>query len=107
MGPENEVRIDSHEPNAPLQDAGLEADIACAEAALHELAVALRRVRLDECTRRLHVRALDLKRAVSGWRSSRPPPEDRREALDEIRQLLEEAAFWDRETQERARPSMV
>jgi uncharacterized membrane protein YccC len=92
------MRIDSPEPNTPVPDAGLAADVADAEAVLRELAVALRRLRVDACTRRLHVRALDLKRAVSGWRSNVPRPDERREALDEIQQLLGEAAFWERES---------
>ncbi len=72
----------------------LEADIQRAESMLYDVAVALKRLRLDESTRGVHLRALDLKRAVGRWRSEEPTPEDRSSVLEEIRQLADETAFW-------------
>ncbi len=64
------------------------------EEALHRLAVELRRVPVGEATRRLHVRALELKRDVTRWGEQRADGETMRAALEEIDGLLAEAIGW-------------
>lgn len=58
-----------------------------AERLLFELASELRFVPVDEGNRGLHVRALELKAALSRWIGAPPPPEERRAVCDEIASL--------------------
>jgi hypothetical protein len=88
---------------ASAVDRSLEADASHAESLLYELAVTLRRVPVEESTRRMHVRALDLKRQVVRWRADQPPRDERLSALDEIDQLAQEAAFWQQKSLGRSR----
>lgn len=61
-----------------------------AERALHVLARDLRAVPVDGTTRRLHLRALELKREVARWRDAEPDVPSRCAALDEIEELSRE-----------------
>jgi len=73
-----------------------EDDLRCAEVALYELALVLRRVRVDEYTHELHVRVLRLKRDVARWPSEMPELAERSAVLDELRRMQREAAQWDK-----------
>ena len=69
----------------------IEARIDCAERLLFELAAELRFVPVEERTRRLHLRALELKREVRSWRTQ-PPELAACDALcDEVQSLADEA----------------
>jgi hypothetical protein len=59
------------------------ADVAHAEALLSDLASELRRAPLASSLR-LHVRALDMKRAVAAWNTDLPTVEERRATMEEI-----------------------
>lgn len=69
----------------------VEAWIEHAERALFVLANELRRVPLEPDTRRMHVRALELKREVARWRDRRPDIRERSAILEEIEALAREA----------------
>ncbi len=70
----------------PTSDS-LEAWIEHAERRLRALAIELRRVPLAERTWRMHVRALELKRAVARWRAERPAVAERTALVAEIDDL--------------------
>jgi len=70
----------------PTSDS-LEAWIDYAERCLYALAHDLRRVPFVDGTRRMHLRALELKRAIARWREECPSVEARAAALDEVEQL--------------------
>ena len=59
-----------------------------AETLLHELATKLRGLPFEESTRVLHLRALALKRAITGWRDREPDDAELAAVCDEIRTLL-------------------
>jgi len=69
----------------------LDAKIDCAEQLLYELAAVLRAVPVEERTKDLHVRALELKRDVAAWRGRRPSDETCDAILDELEGLVNEA----------------
>jgi hypothetical protein len=58
---------------------------------LHDLATELRRVPMCESTRKLHLRALALKREVSGWTVLQPAASERAPVIAEIRELCRTA----------------
>lgn len=60
------------------------ADQYRAERLLFALATDLRHVRVEEATRALHLRALELKRVVARWPKDRPEHEARRALCDEV-----------------------
>jgi hypothetical protein len=62
-----------------------------AERSLFLLASELRRVPLTADTKRLHLRALELKRMVSGWRDGSPLEEDVSAVLEELEELARQA----------------
>ena len=72
----------------------IEAWIDHAERCLHVLAHDLRRIPFVESTRRLHVRALELKREVALWSVDAPDVTTRSTTLDEIETLSGEARRW-------------
>jgi hypothetical protein len=73
------------------------ADQQRAERLLYALATELRHLRLEEGTRGLHLRALELKRAVSRWPKDHPAASARRELCDEVLALhTETRAFASR-----------
>jgi hypothetical protein len=73
------------------------ADQQRAERLLFALATELRHVRLEETTRGLHLRALELKRAVARWPKDRPSATARRALCDEVLALhTESMAFASR-----------
>jgi hypothetical protein len=76
--------------------AGCEEDLRRAEAVLHELALVLLRVPVDEHTRDLHLRVLRLKRDIARWHSRMPDESARRTVLNELARLQQEVAIWDR-----------
>lgn len=77
----------------------LEAWIDYAERYLHGLAHDLRRVPFVESTRRMHLRALELKRAIARWKEERPDVAVRAAAVDEVEALAREArGFLERPT---------
>lgn len=77
-----------------------------AERALHVLARDLRAVPVNAATRRLHLRALELKREVARWHDVEPDVPTRCAVLDEIEELSREAlAARRRERRESFRPS--
>lgn len=72
----------------------IEAWVDYAERCLHGLAHDLRRVPFLPSTRRMHVRALELKRDAARWRATVPDVDARVRTLDEIEQLASEARRW-------------
>ena len=64
---------------------------AHAERSLFVLAFELRRIPLDGTTKRLHLRALELKRAIARWGEHPPSRETATSVLEEIEALLREA----------------
>lgn len=62
----------------------LEEAIARAEKLLFALAIELRAVPVHEQTRAVHLRALELKRAVASWRASRPGEDERARVFEQI-----------------------
>lgn len=64
-----------------------------AERSLYSLANDLRRVTLEKRTKRLHLRALELKREVATWRDRPPDPASCSATLEEIEELAREAQF--------------
>jgi hypothetical protein len=62
-----------------------------AERGLYVLATELRRIPLDAVTRRLHLRALELKRNVARWREHPPSRETAASTLEEVEALAREA----------------
>lgn len=62
-----------------------------ADRRLFVLASELRRVPLDASTRRLHLRALELKRETAAWRTRPPDPQVVSAVLEEIEQLAQRA----------------
>jgi hypothetical protein len=73
-----------------------EDDLRRAEAVLHELALVLLRVPVDEHTRDLHLRVLRLKRDIARWHSRMPDESARRTVINELARLQQEVAIWDR-----------
>jgi hypothetical protein len=65
----------------------LYADQERAERLLFALATDLRHLRIEEGTRVLHLRALELKRTVARWPKDRPAADARRELCDEVLSL--------------------
>jgi hypothetical protein len=65
----------------------LYADQERAERLLFALATDLRHLRIEEGTRALHLRALELKRAVARWPKDQPAAEARREVCEEVLSL--------------------
>lgn len=64
-----------------------------AERSLFALATELRRVPLAPDTRRLHLRALELKRAIKRWRDEAPDDAAIGAALEEIEELARAACL--------------
>jgi hypothetical protein len=62
-----------------------------AERSLYVLATELRRIPLDTATKRLHLRALELKRNVARWREHPPSRETAVSTLEEVEALAREA----------------
>jgi len=65
----------------------LYADQERAERLLFALATDLRHLRIEEGTRTLHLRALELKRTVARWPKDRPAPDERRQLCEEVLSL--------------------
>ena len=72
-------------------EAELKTDKSYAEALLMELTADLRYVPVEETTRVLHTRALQLKRLVSAWSASTPDEAARQATCREILALQYEA----------------
>jgi hypothetical protein len=81
-----------HPSAAPPAALGpVDPDLRRAEALLHDLALELRRVPLEERTRRVHLRALALKTEVVRWRTAPPTEAARRAVLEELVALNDDA----------------
>jgi hypothetical protein len=81
-----------HPSAAPPAALGpVDPDLHRAEALLHDLALELRRVPLEERTRRLHLRALALKTEVGTWRTTPIDEAARRAVLEELLALNNDA----------------
>lgn len=65
-----------------------------AELLLFRLATDLLRLPFEGRTRRLHIRALELKRVVDEWRDVKPSAAERSAVCDEIANLQRAAAQW-------------
>jgi hypothetical protein len=66
-----------------------------AERCLFVVAHQLKRVPLQPSTRRLHLRALELKRAIGRWRDEPPDVAGRDEVLAQIEELAHEVQSFD------------
>jgi hypothetical protein len=64
------------------------------EALLFRLATDLLRLPFEDRTRKLHIRALELKRLLGQWARAAPSDAERRAARDEIADLQRQAAGW-------------
>jgi hypothetical protein len=81
--------LEDSEAHATLEP--LYADQVRAERLLFALATDLRHLRIDEGTRTLHLRALELKRVVARWPKDHPAADVRQELCDEVLSLHAEA----------------
>ncbi|MCL2449555.1 MAG: hypothetical protein FWD17_11455 [Polyangiaceae bacterium] len=72
------------DPEAYVATGALADDQQRAERLLYELASDLRFVAVEEATRDLHIRALEIKGAVAHWAELRPDDRTREETCDEI-----------------------
>jgi hypothetical protein len=72
-------------------EATVRTDKGHAEALLMDLAADLRQVPVEEATRTLHTRALQLKRSVAVWSAGFPDEATRQSTCDEILALQQEA----------------
>jgi len=70
---------------------GMRTDKRVAESLLLELAADLRHVPVEEATRLLHTRSLQLRRVVALWSMDSPDESTRRSTCDEIVALQREA----------------
>ncbi len=73
--------------STPFAPSALADDQRRAETLLFELASALRFVPVEETTRDLHIRALELKRTVRDWMREPPAASAREATCDEILEL--------------------
>jgi len=80
--------------NAMYREATVKTDKGHAEALLMELVADLRQVPVEEATRALHTRALQLKHSVAVWSASFPDESVRRSTCDEILALKHEAGVF-------------
>ena len=74
----------------PVPGSHFAADVHRAEMLLFELATELRRLPVEERTRALHVRALELKHSLGRWPEDQPDDPARRAFCDEVIALQRE-----------------